>query len=183
MLIFALTTLAPSWGTQAITGIRPDEMTLLSARFCKGGLALSSLYLISPIAYFSSLIASRYGIVKNNPHFCVNLLSPNPSPSAHIALDAPQHVLSTFSQRDDIASDIAELLKDVFPYDPATTSRFTPDLKKNKPTRNIQTATAANSWHRKTFLRPNPPWWNGSRPHPSTLYWNVGILLGYTPAT
>jgi hypothetical protein len=122
-----------------ITGIRHEEMTprsntLLTARLCQGGLALRSLSLISPIAYFASIVASRNGIMRNNPHFRINLSSPNASPSARIVHESRQYVMNAFRERGNMSPDVDALLQDILPPDTATTFEFYSDLENAQET-------------------------------------------------
>ena len=119
-----------------IAGIRDEEMTpradtLLKARFCQGGLAFRSLLLISPLAYFSSLVASHDGIVRNNPHFTLDLASSNPSPASRLVLEAHRRVSMAFNNFQDLPSSVADLLKDVFPSDPKQALAFYTNLKRD----------------------------------------------------
>jgi hypothetical protein len=57
----------------------------------------------------------------------------------HLVLNAHQRLLSAFYQCDDTASDIAELLKDVFPLDPATTFAFYSKLEEQTQPQRLQT--------------------------------------------
>lgn len=112
-----------------ISGISDEEMTpraetLLHARFCQGGLALRSLQLVSPLAYFSSLVASRNGLTRNNPHLSLNFSSDNPSPSSRILLDAHRYVSNAFDDHICSSNDLSVALNDIFPEDPTRVFSF-----------------------------------------------------------